>query len=105
MACGPRRGGGRGPDAGGTPSHRGQFKRRDLHRRGGQRVSVSRKRKEQTDGNRRVSVGARGGGGRRSGVRQWPGSEGKQTVGGSRERQSRRQGRAGTDTEEKREAC
>ena len=35
-----------------------------------------------------------------SGVSQWPGAEGRQS-GGSRERQSPRQGKAGTDTEQK----
>ena len=100
MACGPQGGGGGGPDAGRTPSYRGQFGRRNLRRRGGQRVSVSRKRKEQTDGSRTVCIGGRTGRRRRSGVSQWPGAEGRQS-GGSRERQSPRQGEAGTDTEQK----
>jgi hypothetical protein len=97
---GPGRGGGGGPHAGRTRGHRGQFRRRNLRRRGGQRVSVSRKRQEQTDGSRRVCIGGRAGGRRRSSVSQWPGTEGRQS-GGSRERQSPRQGEAGKDTEQK----
>ena len=47
-----------------------------------------------------VCVGARAGGRRHPDLSQWPGAEGRQS-GGSRERQSPRQGKAGTDTEQK----